>query len=517
MVSAGGDYEVGPRVLHILHFNDVYNVEEKPDEPRAGAARFVTALREHGGCAEGLVLFSGDALNPSTVSAATQGRHMPDILNQMNITCAVVGNHDFDFGLEVLEECMAKTNFAWLNSNAFDIETGRRLGDTLAYKVVDHSASRLRIGLIGLVEEEWISTLSCLEPSAVHVVPFCQMARDLARQLKRPLDEGGLETPKCDLVIALTHMRWPNDRLLAQNVPEIDLVLGGHDHDYGIERISIGPEALAASPEAAGINTPHERVILKSGTDFRQFSHLRLYFDPQKRLQQIHVEEVTVDSRWTPDPKVGSCMAPLARRMRAQLQLLSQTFRKGIDDSPPGLAFWIARGNVFGQQSSKSGQGQIHRTGLSTKLPLPRYCCCSWALTFSSVLFMALDTFVPYFFQTAELVAICSAKMMAEMDSVIGQIDVDLDSRFWAVRTRETNIGNLICDIILAGVEADCALLNSGTFRADKVIPAGPFRLRDLNALLPMFDPIVVLRMTGAQLLNALENSVSEYPKLEGQ
>jgi 5'-nucleotidase len=33
-----------------------------------------------------------------------------------------------------------------------------------------------------------------------------------------------------ELVIALTHMRVPNDIKLAQAVPEIHAVLGGHDH-----------------------------------------------------------------------------------------------------------------------------------------------------------------------------------------------------------------------------------------------------------------------------------------------
>lgn len=32
------------------------------------------------------------------------------------------------------------------------------------------------------------------------------------------------------MIIALTHMRVPNDRLLAEQVPGIDLILGGHDH-----------------------------------------------------------------------------------------------------------------------------------------------------------------------------------------------------------------------------------------------------------------------------------------------
>jgi 2',3'-cyclic-nucleotide 2'-phosphodiesterase (5'-nucleotidase family) len=39
-------------------------------------------------------------------------------------------------------------------------------------------------------------------------------------------------------VIALTHMRTPNDIRLAESVPEIDLILGGHDHVYEKRKVS---------------------------------------------------------------------------------------------------------------------------------------------------------------------------------------------------------------------------------------------------------------------------------------
>ena len=42
----------------------------------------------------------------------------------------------------------------------------------------------------------------------------------------------------CEYVIALTHMRTPNDIRLAENVPEIDLILGGHDHVYEKRKVS---------------------------------------------------------------------------------------------------------------------------------------------------------------------------------------------------------------------------------------------------------------------------------------
>ena len=41
-----------------------------------------------------------------------------------------------------------------------------------------------------------------------------------------------------DIVIALTHMRWNNDRRLANEAKYIDVILGGHDHNYGIEEVA---------------------------------------------------------------------------------------------------------------------------------------------------------------------------------------------------------------------------------------------------------------------------------------
>lgn len=47
--------------------------------------------------------------------------------------------------------------------------------------------------------------------------------------------------------------------------------------------------------------------------------------------------------------------------------------------------------------------------------------------------------------------------------------------------------------------------------------PAGQFTYRDLVSVLPMLDETTVLKVTGQQLLDALENGVSQYPKLEGR
>ena len=121
---------------------------------------------------------------------------------------------------------MSKTTFPWLMSNVTDNETGRQLADGLVSHVLDWGGRR--VGLLGLVEREWLDTIATINSDQVEYEDYVTSARRLARELK---GEG------CEVVIALTHMRTPNDIRLAENVEEIDIILGGHDHVYEKQKV----------------------------------------------------------------------------------------------------------------------------------------------------------------------------------------------------------------------------------------------------------------------------------------
>jgi 5'-nucleotidase len=105
-----------------------------------------------------------------------------------------------------------------------------------------------------------------------------------------------------------------------------------------------------------------------------------------------------------------------------------------------------------------------------------------------------------------------------KMEQIAGYSAVELDGRFAQIRTQETNLGNFVCDIMLHSVpDLDIAMLNSGTLRSDDLHSVGPLKLKDLVNILPMPDALCVLGITGRQLLEALNNSVSQYPRLEGR
>mgnify|MGYP002624178051 CR=1 FL=1 len=135
--------------LTILHFNDVYNINERDKEPVGGIARFKTALDLFAG-SDPLIAFSGDLFGPCPLTPITQGEHMIKPLNSFGVHISCLGNHDFDIELHDLEKWIQKCNFPWILSNVKDIETQLPLGGAKEYHIL--TKQEYKIGFIGLAE-----------------------------------------------------------------------------------------------------------------------------------------------------------------------------------------------------------------------------------------------------------------------------------------------------------------------------------------------------------------------------
>lgn len=118
---------------------------------------------------------------------------------------------------------------------------------------------------------------------------------------------------------------------------------------------------------------------------------------------------------------------------------------------------------------------------------------------------------------TIELVNKLTSSLKTKLEKPIGYTAVPLDGRFTTVRTRESNLGNFVCDLMRYYYRTDCALMASGTIRGDQIYPPGLLRLKDIMNCFPFEDPVVVLKVTGRALSEALENSVCLVPALEGR
>lgn len=100
------------------------------------------------------------------------------------------------------------------------------------------------------------------------------------------------------------------------------------------------------------------------------------------------------------------------------------------------------------------------------------------------------------------------------MSTVVGETYTDLDGARENVRTRETNLGNFIADLMRQAVGADIALENGGGIRAS--IPKGEVTIGDIYTVLPFDNTLVLIEATGEQIWKALEVSVSNYPEQSG-
>ena len=391
--------------IYLLHFNDVYNLQPRKKEPIGGAARFITAANAHKD-KNPLVLFSGDIYSPSKLGQTMKGTQMIPFLERFKIDVACVGNHDLDYGVDRFIELKNKTDFPWLLTNVFDSQTNLPLANTLDHLILEHEG--VKIGLIGLAEVEWLDSIVSLEEEDYIFEDFVKSGKKWCEKLR----ESG-----CEIIIALTHMRMPNDKKLTSKVPDLDLVLGGHDH------------------MSADINI-NDTLLCKSGTDFREFSIIKIRMNCSEESLLSEPHESVINHK---KQLIMSC---------SKTQITSdfepdESLQKVID------GFW--------------------------------------------------------------------EDLNQKMDRPAGFSGVDLDARFGEVRSKETNIANFVADIVRYSSSADVAILNSGCLRTDGIIPAGVFKWKDVDTLFPIVDETVVIRVPGSSLLQALENGVSEVPKLEGR
>lgn len=202
--------------LTLLQINDVYSTV--PVDGFGGLARIATVKRRLVEAGRSpLLLIAGDFLSPSVASSTFKGEQMVAALNAAGLDLATLGNHEFDFGPDVLLKRMAEAKWQWVISNVVDTRTGKPIGNAQPYVI--KTFGPLKVGFIGLcltsdeITEENLRSFRLISPM--------RAAATYLPKLKR---EGA------NVIVALTHLSYAEDRALAERFPEIDVIVGGHEH-----------------------------------------------------------------------------------------------------------------------------------------------------------------------------------------------------------------------------------------------------------------------------------------------
>jgi len=201
--------------LTFFHVNDIY--EYHPTDGVGGLAELSTLLKRRSAeTPNPLFTFGGDLISPSLASNLTKGAHLIALFNILGPVAAVPGNHEFDFGPAIFAERIGESRFPWIGTNVLGAD-GAPFGGMVASKIVEKGG--VKIGFLGIL------TARTGELSLCDGIVFANET-ETARTAARRLRAQGAE-----IVVALTHLDIEQDRALALAVPDIDLILGGHDHD----------------------------------------------------------------------------------------------------------------------------------------------------------------------------------------------------------------------------------------------------------------------------------------------
>ena len=221
-----------PKQLVILHTNDTHSTIfplniNLADTMRAGRGGFMrrVAMLDHERKKEPeLLLFdSGDFSQGSPYYTLFKGDVEIGLMNLMRYDAVVIGNHEFDFGLDNMARIFRMAKFPILCAN-YDFTGTPVEGLVKPYVILKRKG--LKIGVFGLspAMEGLVDTAKC------HGVKFLDpivVAKDMVRTLKQR---------HCDLIICLSHLGWNvrgiGDNQVIQNTAGLDLVLGGHSHSY---------------------------------------------------------------------------------------------------------------------------------------------------------------------------------------------------------------------------------------------------------------------------------------------
>lgn len=227
---------LAPAAVTIVHFSDMHEMLAGANGRLGGIARVATVVDRERRAREGvLVTLGGDYLSPSALSTARvdgqplAGRQAVAALNLLGVDWATFGNHEFDLSEEAFRARLAETRFGLVSANVTD-GNGQRFAPAVpsAISTVKTGGRTVRIGFIGL-------TIDFTIKPYVKYLPAIEAARGQVAAL----------AGKTDAIVALAHLGLPGDLALAEAVPEIDLILGGHEHENVILRRGPGFTTIA--------------------------------------------------------------------------------------------------------------------------------------------------------------------------------------------------------------------------------------------------------------------------------
>jgi len=251
------------RTITIFYTSDEHGYLEpieKGSDTLGGAANLLTTLRQRGydpgrgspsDSNDTLLLSGGDMWTGPAVSTWFQGASAVQVFDQMGYDAAVVGNHDFDFGQEVLLANGDAAEFPFLTANVTLADTGDPPGFAQPYVI--REVNGVQVAIVGLTT---IHTPQIVMPAHVKGLAFGEYADALRRVVPQARAEGA------ELVVVIAHACPSALRALAPVAAELSIPFIGGGHCHTLEDL-----------EQSGVH------IVGPGAHWQAFAQVDIAFD----------------------------------------------------------------------------------------------------------------------------------------------------------------------------------------------------------------------------------------------
>ncbi len=217
-----------------LQLNDVYEIAALSGGEIGGMDRVETLHQQLIQENPNTFLFmAGDFLNPSLLGnikyegERVKGKQMIEVMNTMSFDLVAFGNHEFDLNENLLQERINSSNFQWIATNLkhkvneeelpfykVDKSAKTAIPKTVVFELLDDDGTQIKIGFFS-------ATINSNPKDYVVYTDFYEDAKHAFANL----------TDKTDIVFGLTHLKISQDKMIAQMLPEVPLIMGGHEHN----------------------------------------------------------------------------------------------------------------------------------------------------------------------------------------------------------------------------------------------------------------------------------------------
>lgn len=174
-----------------------------------------------------LLLDAGDTISDTQEAVDSQGAAVTRLMNRAGYDAMAPGNHEFDFGVGGLRRHIQSSRFPVLAANVTDSASGK----PLSAPYVIRTSGGIRVGILGLSYPNTPLTTAKKNVAGLEFRNPLETAREYIPKMKA---EGA------ELIVVLSHLGLSYERHLAESVPGIHVVVGGHSHNRVDEPLRAG-------------------------------------------------------------------------------------------------------------------------------------------------------------------------------------------------------------------------------------------------------------------------------------